>query len=148
MEIGAAGEGDREWAAALLARTEPWITLGATLEKCRGACHHPEYQVFVARIDGVNCGVLILHPRGLASSPYVKSIAVAEEFRSRGVGAALMDFAEEVSRHESRHIFLCVSSFNTRARIFYERRGYKGVGELADYVVDGFSETILCKKLR
>jgi [ribosomal protein S18]-alanine N-acetyltransferase len=148
MEILEAGDGDREWAAGLLARSEPWTTLGATLEKCRAACNHPEYRVFVARTDGANCGVLVLHPRGLASSPYVKSIAIAEGYRSRGIGAALMEFAEEFSRRESRHLFLCVSSFNSRAREFYAKHGYRPVGEIEDYVIDGASEIILCKKLR
>jgi ribosomal protein S18 acetylase RimI-like enzyme len=148
IEVCAANADDREWTAALLAGSEPWLTLGATLDKCRESCLNGEYEVYVARTDGSRCGALVLHPRGLASSPYVKSIAVAEGFRSRGIGARLMDFAEELSRRRSRHLFLCVSSFNTRARAFYEQRGYRAVGELENYVIEGASEIILCKKLQ
>jgi RimJ/RimL family protein N-acetyltransferase len=38
-------------------------------------------------------------------------------------------------------MFLCVSSFNPRARALYERSGYRFVGELPDYVVDGHSSS-------
>ncbi len=147
LDIRPADDQDREWVAALLAGSEPWTTLGATIDKCRATCRHPEYLVYVARSDGRRCGAIVLHPRGLASSPYIKSIAIAEGFRSRGFGALLMDFAEDLFRGESRHVFLCVSSFNTRARAFYERRGYRAVGEFVDYVIEGASETLLCKRL-
>jgi [ribosomal protein S18]-alanine N-acetyltransferase len=148
VEIRRATAEDCDWTAGVLAASEPWVTLGATLEKCRASCRDPEYHVYVARRERTRCGALVLHPRGLASSPYIKSIVVAEEFRGCGIGALLMDFAEDLARTGSRHIFLCVSSFNTRARRFYERRGYRAVGQLDDYVIDGASETILCKKLR
>ncbi len=148
IEICGATDEDREWTAELLAGSEPWITLGSTIERCRAACLNPEYQVYVARVEGARCGAIVLHPRGLASSPYIKSIAIADDLRSRGFGAALMDFAEDLFRSESRHIFLCVSSFNTRARVFYERRGYRAVGELVDYVIEGASEILMHKRLR
>ena len=148
IEICRATDEDREWTAELLAGSEPWITLGSTLDRCRASCCNPEYQVYVARSEGTPCGAIVLHPRGLASSPYVKSVAIAEDFRQRGLGTALMDFAEDLFRGESRHIFLCVSSFNTRARAFYERRGYRAVGEFVDYVIEGASEILMHKRLR
>jgi ribosomal protein S18 acetylase RimI-like enzyme len=148
IQIDRAGEEDREWTVALLAGSEPWITLGVTIAMCRAACCNSEYLVYVARCEGKRCGAIVLHPRGLAGSPYIKSIALEEGFRGRGFGAQLMDFAEELFRSESRNIFLCVSSFNTRARAFYERRGYRAVGELADYLIEGSSEIIMCKRLR
>jgi ribosomal protein S18 acetylase RimI-like enzyme len=59
-----------------------------------------------------------------------------------------MDFAEDLFRGESPHMFLCVSSFNLRARVFYERRGYRAVGEFQDYIIEGASEFLLHKRLR
>jgi ribosomal-protein-alanine N-acetyltransferase len=147
ISIAPATEEEREWAAALLAGSEPWTTLGATLEQCRKACREQGYLVYVARLGGRPSGVMILHRRGVASSPYVKSIAVDDKHRSRGVGAALMEFAEDLFRPEARHLFLCVSSFNTRARVFYERLGYTAVGELRDYIIDGASEILMHKRL-
>ena len=76
----------------------------------------------------------------------ISSIAVEKGGRSRGVGTELMAFAER--RYSSRrHLFLCVSSFNRRAQIFYRRLGYARVGELKDYIVAGHSEFLLHKTL-
>ena len=146
--IAPATEEEREWAALLMARSEPWITLGASLEDCRESCRDPEYLLYVAHGDGRPRGAILLQRRGVASSPYVKSIAVDPEHRSRGIGAALLEFAETLFRDEARHLFLCVSSFNRRAFSFYERQGYSVVGVLEDYVIGGASEILMHKRLR
>jgi len=148
VRIEKATDDEREWAAAMLSSCEPWITLRVDLEQCRQACRDPEYLMYVAHLEGAPCGVVLLQRRGVAGSPYVKSIAVAEGFRKRGVGATLMDFAENLYRGEAKHIFLCVSSFNVRARAFYERRGYKAAAEFEDYVIEGASEILMHKRLR
>jgi len=148
MDIQPAKAGEHEWAAALMAGSEPWITLGRGLDACRERCSDPEYQLCIAHLDGRPCGFILLHPHGVAGSPYVASIAVAESFRSQGVGARMLDYAEDLFRSKARYIFLCVSSFNSRARELYERLGYSTVGELVDYVVDGASEYLMSKHLR
>ncbi|MHB1192205.1 MAG: GNAT family N-acetyltransferase [Longimicrobiales bacterium] len=147
VEIRAATAEDRHWAAELLAGSDPWLRLGATLETCLEMCRDPRYEVYVAMADGERLGVAILQDKGMAGSPYLKSIAVAEEMRSRGVGSAILDFAEARFRGEARWLFLCVSSFNARARALYERRGYAVVGELPDQVVDGAAETVMRMRL-
>ena len=147
MDIREASAADRDWAAALLAGSDPWLRLGATLETCLEMCRDPRYEMYVALGDGERCGVAIVQDKGMAGSPYLKSIAVVEKLRSRGVGSALLDFAEARFRGEARWFFLCVSSFNARARALYERRGYVAVGELPDQVADGASETVMRKRL-
>jgi ribosomal protein S18 acetylase RimI-like enzyme len=147
-EIAPATEAERDWLASLLARSEPWLTLGATEEDCRSACRDSEYLLYVAHRDGRPCGAISLQRRGVAGSPYVKSIVVEESDRSAGVGSALLRFAEDLFRREARHVFLCVSSFNRRARSFYERHGYRAVAELRDYVIDGADEVLMHKRLR
>ncbi len=137
-----------EWAASLMAHSEPWITLGASLDDCRRSCHDPEYLLYIARSEGRPRGAILLQRRGVASSPYVKSIAVDPRDRSRGIGAALLEFAEALFRAEARHLFLCVSSFNRRAYSFYERHGYEAVGVLEDHVLEGASEILMRKRLR
>ncbi|MBZ5534329.1 MAG: GNAT family N-acetyltransferase [Acidobacteriia bacterium] len=147
FDIALASESDHEWCAELMAGTDPWITLGRGLEECRTACHHRDYLLFVAREGVERCGFVLLHPRGLASSPYIASIATAREFRGKGIGSRLLAFAEGYVRPQSRHIFLCVSSFNTGAKALYERQGYTVVGELKDYILKGASELIMHKSL-
>ena len=148
VSIAPATEEERDWVSSLMAGSEPWITLGATRQDCDRACHDPGYLLYVAHRDGRPCGAILLERRGVAGSPYVKSIAVEETSRSAGVGSALLAFAENLFRGEARHIFLCVSSFNARARIFYERHGYQAVGELEDYAIVGASELLMHKRLR
>lgn len=130
-----------------MAASEPWITLGRGLDRCLAACCDPEYLVFVARQDEVRRGVIILQSRGVAGSPYVVSLACAPEARGAGVGSRLLSFAETLMCGEGAYLFLCVSSFNHRARRFYERHGYTVVGELQDYVVAGASELLMSKRL-
>jgi ribosomal protein S18 acetylase RimI-like enzyme len=147
IDIGEATDGERLWCAQLMASSEPWIALRRGLDVCRAACVDPAYLVLVARRGTVPCGFIRLHPRGVAGSPYIASVAVTESERSLGVGAALLEAAEARFEGKARYLFLCVSSFNGRARAFYERHGYRFVGELPDYVIDGASEMLMGKRL-
>jgi [ribosomal protein S18]-alanine N-acetyltransferase len=146
IEIGEASSDERVWCARLMAASEPWITLRRGFDVLLPAALDPDYVVLVARRDGEPRGFVRIHPRGVAGSPYVASVAVTEAERGRGVGRALLDAAQARSPR-ARYIFLCVSSFNPRARALYERHGYALVGELPDYVVDGASELLMAKRL-
>jgi ribosomal protein S18 acetylase RimI-like enzyme len=148
FEIGAAMGDDGEWAARLMAASDPWITLGRGLDQCRAACQRPECQLFVARAGEERCGFALFNPRGVSSSPYLAAIAVAPDWRSRGTGAALLEHCERHAARASRHFFLCVSSFNTRAQAFYTRHGYRQVGQFDDYVIEGASELLMYKRVR
>ena len=147
LSISSATPDERIWAANLLSGTDPWLTLGIKPEKISESCNDPQYLIYIAHYKETACGVIIIHPHGVAGSPYIKSIAIMDEFRSRGVGANLIKFAEELFRPTSRYLFLCVSSFNARARAFYDKLGYTIVGELKDYIIDGAAEILLSKRL-
>ena len=147
MTIDSATEADREWCARLMASTDPWITLGRSYEQCLARCRQPDLVLQVLRISGQPRGFVLMHPTGLAGSPYIATIVIAQESRGQGLGAALLDFADHYFP-QARHIFLCVSSFNVAARRLYERRGYSQVGELKDYVIAGASEILMHKRLR
>ena len=146
LTIERAEEDDFDWCARLMAGSEPWITLRRGLDECRVALRRAGSELFVACECGRPAGFILIHPYGCAGSPYIASVAVAEGGRGRGIGSQLIAFAE---RHmaPSRFIFLCVSSFNRRAQELYRRLGYQRVGELPDYIVEGHSELLLCKKL-
>ena len=147
LHMAAADADDRDWAARLMARSEPWITLGRTLDTCRLVCRNLDYLVFVARRSEIRCGFALLHPRGVVGSPYLATIAVDDAYRSQGIGTELIEFVEDYFRPHARHMFLCVSSFNPRAKALYERVGYRQVGELVDYLIDGASEYLMHKRL-
>jgi len=147
IDIHLAADQEKDMAASLMAASEPWITLGRTEEMCRNICHDQEFFLYMAHCNNIPAGIILLDPRGVAGSPYIKSIAVYPEFRGRGIGTKLLSFAENLLKDKSRHIFICVSSFNRRAQQLYERSGYKAVGEFKDYIIEGASEILMHKGL-
>jgi len=147
IDIRLAYDQEKDLAAKLLASSEPWITLHITEEQCKMTCHDPEYQMYIAYKNDKPAGIILLDPKGVAGSPYIKSIAVFPEFRGQGIGTKLLSFAEDLFRNKSRHIFICVSSFNLKARRLYEKYGFEAVGELKDYIIIGASEILMHKGL-
>ena len=146
-DIHKATDLEKDLAAHLLASSEPWITLQISEEQCKKNCHDPEFQLYIACKGEKPAGVILLDPRGVAGSPYIKSIAVFPEFRGQGIGSNLLSFTEDHFRKKSRHLFICVSSFNERARKLYERSGFHPVGELRDYIIEGASEILMHKRI-
>ncbi len=148
VTIADATREERLWAGRLMASSEPWLTLKRGPEACEAAALDPDYVTLVARgEDGAPLGFARFHPRGVAGSPYLASVAVAPGARGAGVGTALLE-AGEARFPNARFLFLCVSDFNPRARALYEKKGYALVGTLPDYVVDGRAELLMVKRLR
>jgi ribosomal protein S18 acetylase RimI-like enzyme len=146
LVIAKAEGDDREWCAQLMASMEPWITLRRNVETARARFADPALELFVPREDGRPLGFLLCHPHGAMGSPYIASLGLAPEARSRGVGRRLLEFAEQHYRGR-RHLFLLVSSFNPRAKKLYERMGYRQVGEIPGYVIAEASEILMHKRL-
>jgi len=77
-------------------------------------------------------------------------IAVAKERQGDGLGARLLLAAEEEVRKEAGRLLLIeTSSLPAYAgtRGFYERYGYRWVGQLPDYYRDGDDKVIFSKKI-
>ena len=140
------GEAEARFCAAFMVASEPWVTLGLTFEQAFQRLTDPTREVHVATVNGQIVGVLILHLSGPLNG-YLQTIAVHPDWRCRGIGTRMIEWAEERIFRQSPNVFLCVSSFNTHAQELYERLGYQRVGELPDFVAKGFSE-ILMRKTR
>jgi ribosomal-protein-alanine N-acetyltransferase len=132
--------------ARMMAATDPWITLGRGYEECLAAIQNREREVYVADDGTLVRGVIILCMTG-AFVGYIQTICVDADARGTGLGSLILDWAEERIFARSPNVFLCVSSFNDRARALYERRGYELIGELHDYLVTGYSELLMRKTL-
>lgn len=130
--------------AAMMCASDPWVTLGRTFEQCLAAVSDASREAYVAREDGAVAGFIVINMRG-AFIGYIQLVCVAPSARGKGLGTRLVRFAEERILRETRNVFLCVSSFNPRARAFYERLGYETVGELRDYILAGASEILMRK---
>jgi ribosomal-protein-alanine N-acetyltransferase len=134
--------------ARIMSSSEPWITLGRDYDSSLATVRDPAREVYVATPegDGDVVGFLILSMRG-AFVGYIQSVGVREDWRGRGLGTAIIAFAESRIFAETPNAFICVSSFNERARALYQRQGYEVVGELRDYIVRGHSEWLLRKSI-
>jgi [ribosomal protein S18]-alanine N-acetyltransferase len=130
--------------ARLMVNSEPWITLGRSYEASLKMVQDPTREVYLARDDAGLAGFLILCMTG-AFVGYIQTICIEPDRRGQGLGSRLIQFAENRILEESPNVFMCVSSFNHAARSLYERLGYRVVGELSDYIVEGYSEILLRK---
>ena len=137
---------DAQWAAATMARAEPWVTLGTGYERSLKLLGNETRERYLADVDGEPAGFLVIGMQG-AFVGYVQLLGVAEAFRGQGVGKALIDFAEQRVFRETPNVFICVSDFNLGAQGFYARLGYQRVGELKDFIIAGHSEILLRKTI-
>ncbi|MBS2033781.1 GNAT family N-acetyltransferase [bacterium] len=133
---------DQEWAARLMLSMEPWQTLGRQSADCLQAIQ--ESFLAVARDSDGPTGFILWTTSGLLNG-YIRTIAVSPAHQGRGLGQALIAHAEANILAQSPNVFLCVSSFNPRARALYERLGYKQVGRLENLLIPGHDEVLLRK---
>lgn len=140
------GEQEAHACAQIMAGSEPWLTLGRGFDASLAVVRDPSREVYVATRGDEVVGFVIINMRG-AFVGYIQTIALHEAWRGRGLGSRLIALAEERILRETPNVFMCVSSFNTRAKALYERMGYRVVGELPDYIVRGHSEWLLRKSV-
>jgi ribosomal protein S18 acetylase RimI-like enzyme len=132
--------------ARMMADSEPWITLRRDYDASVATLTVPSKEVYLATVEDEIAGFIILNMQG-AFIGYIQTVCVAPEWRGKGIGSKLMAFAEERILSETPNVFICVSSFNEKARRLYQRLGYQIVGELKDYIVSGHSEILLRKTI-
>jgi GNAT superfamily N-acetyltransferase len=87
-------------------------------------------------------------PRMLNGAAYLRLLLVAHGSQSAGLGAALMDAVESYARERANHLYLLATTDNTRARRFYEARGFRHVGDLPGLVLPELDEALYYKTVR
>jgi ribosomal protein S18 acetylase RimI-like enzyme len=137
---------EAEWCATLMASSEPWLTLRRTFDASLRLIQDPTRVVYLAESGPERAGFLILSLAGPLPG-YIQTICIAPDSRGKGLGSQLLAFAEARIFQMSPNVFLCVSSFNPKARRLYERSGYTLVGELRDFLVPGHSELLFRKSV-
>src|SRR6267142_206397 len=106
----------------------------------------PSLERYAAWLDNRIAGFVVINMSGTLAG-YIQSICVAPGNRASGIGRLLMAHAETRIFRDTPNVFLMVSDFNAAARRFYERLGYRTIGEIPEYLVAGRSE-ILMRKTR
>jgi len=132
--------------AEIMAGSEPWITLGMDRDHVVNTFNDPLNEVYAAYIKDEIVGTMIVQTKG-AFSGYLKSIAVKPGWRGKKLGEKMMAFIEKEIFSTSANMFLCVSSFNSEAQQFYQKLGYKKIGVLENYLVDGHDEILMRKTI-
>jgi ribosomal protein S18 acetylase RimI-like enzyme len=143
------GPADVEACAAIMSGLPLWQAYGVTIREAREtfrAALRGAAQVQVAEDAGRVLGFVEYLVRGtFGHSGYVWAVGVAADAQGRGVGGRLMDAAESEIFRSGPNVFLLVNASNAAAHRFYERRGYRRVGELTDYVGPGLTEILYRK---
>ena len=135
-----------EAGAAIMAATDPWITLEMGLDRCRGAFEGPEKEIYFAFDGTAIAGFAVIQTAGTFRG-YIQILCAAPEYRGKGVGTALLQFCEHLIHQFSPNVFMCVSSFNKSALALYLRYGFEQVGLLKDFGKRGFDEILLRKSI-
>jgi ribosomal protein S18 acetylase RimI-like enzyme len=135
-----------EQCARIMSTTDPWLTLGRGFDECLKVVSDPDREIYVATDETGVTGFLILQMRGTFVG-YIQTVAVRADQRRQGLGTTLIEFAEERIFRDHPNVFMCVSSFNPRAKELYLRLGYSEIGEIPDFIVRGHSEILLRKTI-
>lgn len=126
--------------------SEPWVALGTGYRALFDLMRNPARERYVASLDNRTAGFAVINMSGTLAG-YIQTICVAPGNRAAGIGRKLVTYAETRIFRDTPNVFLMVSDFNTAARRFYERLGYRTIGEIPEYLVAGRSE-ILMRKTR
>ena len=130
--------------AQMMSVTDPWITLDMNYEQCLKAFEGACKEIYVIETENVVAGFVIIQTCGTFSG-YIQTICIDEPYRGKGFGKKLLQFCEERILKFSPNIFICVSSFNKGAINLYYEYGFKLIGELENFVKEGFTELLLRK---
>jgi ribosomal protein S18 acetylase RimI-like enzyme len=130
--------------AQLMFHSDPWVTLKMEFTYCLNAFAGEHREVFVLEAENKLAGFVIMQPQGTFKG-YIQTICVAESSRGKGIGTRLLQFCENRILTYSPNLFICVSSFNEGAIRLYESFGFKRVGELENFVKEGYSELLYRK---
>lgn len=117
-----------------------------TPSRVRQSIRDKETMVLVASIDGRLAGFAIMKFRDEESHLFL--LAVTPTRQRTGIGRALLAWLEKSCRTAGmRHIRVEVRAGNLQAKKFYERFGFRFVGQVAGYYDKRESAIVMAKTL-
>jgi GNAT superfamily N-acetyltransferase len=133
--------------AAEIAAMPPWSVMNYPAERLERflAARGDGAARYLVEIAGRPAGALSIRSPWLRG-PYLELLALLPAAQGRGIGARILAWFEAEARREgARNLWVCASSFNTRAIKFYEKHGFRPAATLPDLVAEGHSEILLRK---
>lgn len=117
-----------------------------TPSRVRRSIRDRETMVLVASVDGKLSGFAIMKFRDEESHLFL--LAVAPEMQRAGIGGALLAWLEKSCRTAGmRHIRVEVRAGNQKARKFYDRWGFRFIGQVAGYYDRHEPAVVMAKSL-
>ena len=101
------------------------------------------FQSFIAEENGRFCGYIAVSSQ--FEETYIDSIAIAPEFRRKGIAKRLL--AEIEQRLDPQRILLEVRKSNAPARALYESAGFQELAIRKDYYNDPVEDGIIMERL-
>ncbi|NHJ49385.1 MAG: GNAT family N-acetyltransferase [Asgard group archaeon] len=127
----------------------PWTTFGLKYKSAEkfflDRLESDNKEVYVAIFNQEVVGFIAIK-KDILFANYIRRIVVREDIRSKGIGAMLMKFIEELTLESGLpNVFLITTTVNKKAVEFYEKNGYKIIGTLPDFIKLGIDEYIFWK---
>ena len=117
-----------------------------TTARVKKSIKDKETMVLVASVDGLMSGFAIMKFRDEESHLFL--LAVATRMQRTGIGRELLAWLEKSCRTAGmRQIRVEVRANNYSARKFYERSGYRFIGQVAGYYDKRESAVVMVKTL-
>lgn len=133
-----------EICASYMAQSQPWINLQMDYQQCLQSFEGDFREVYILMTADTIQGFVIIQPKGTFKG-YIQTLCIAPNNTGKGFGTELLKFCENYISKFSPNLFICVSDFNKLALQLYLKFGFEVVGELNDFVKEGFTEILLRK---
>ncbi|MGO9544956.1 MAG: GNAT family N-acetyltransferase [Rhodomicrobium sp.] len=135
--------------AQALAAMPPWSVIGWPAERMVRSFLRAQPSVHRFEIlAGHELAGIVTIQYPFLHGPYLQLLAILPGFQGRNLGLTVLKWMEAQARAgEARQLWLCVSTFNTRARVFYERFGFEAVTVLEKLASDASDELFMRKRL-
>jgi GNAT superfamily N-acetyltransferase len=150
--ISPASRADLPTLAALMSTSDLLIryrvTTDAALRSLSDALEAGDLVLVSRGVDVTGMAWVTFAPRMLNGAAYLRLLLVAASAQGSGVGSDLMAEVETRARERANHLYLLATTDNADARRFYERRGYRHVGDLPGLVWPDLDEALYYKTLR
>jgi len=114
--------------------------------------HGSGYHVFVAEADSAIAGYICYGPTPLTEGTWdIYWMAVSAEKQGKGVGGALLAYAEDKIREAGGRLIIIETSSQPeyeKTRRFHLSHGYEVIARISDFYAPGDDKLILQKRLR
>jgi GNAT superfamily N-acetyltransferase len=102
---------------------------------------------YAVEVEDTQAGAVSVRTPWL-KGPYLELLALLPSAQGQGIGSAILAwFERQALQQGARNLWVCASSFNTRALRFYERHGFEQAATFSGLVADGYDEILLRKFL-